>query len=143
MSIAVVRRKGTTAEHAAFTGLEGEITIDTTKKTVVVHDGITVGGIPLAKSSESLLKAEYDTDNDGKVDAAEVADNAIAVDGIVVDLADIEDGFILYYDAASGKVLSKQDSGGGGGLSDSGFGIVDVSGGHISVTFSDSGITPA
>ena len=41
-------RKGTTAQHASFTGQIGEISIDTTKKTVVVHDGSTVGGNALA-----------------------------------------------------------------------------------------------
>lgn len=52
MSIELKRRRGTTAEHATFTGAEGELTVDTTKKTVVVHDGITIGGHPLAKESE-------------------------------------------------------------------------------------------
>jgi hypothetical protein len=37
-------RRGTTAEHAAFTGAEGEITINTDKDIAVVHDGTTVGG---------------------------------------------------------------------------------------------------
>ncbi len=37
-------RRGTTAEHAAFTGAEGEITIDIDKDIAVVHDGTTVGG---------------------------------------------------------------------------------------------------
>jgi hypothetical protein len=31
--------------------LAGELTVDTTKNTVVVHDGVTAGGIPLAKES--------------------------------------------------------------------------------------------
>lgn len=44
-------RRGTTAEHSTFTGEEGELTVDTTKDTVVVHDGTTAGGIPLAKES--------------------------------------------------------------------------------------------
>jgi len=39
MSTAIQRRKGTTAEHSTFAGLNGELTVDTTKKTVVVHDG--------------------------------------------------------------------------------------------------------
>ena len=51
MSFAFQRRRGTTAEHASFTGLAGELTVDTTKNTVVVHDGVTAGGIPLAKES--------------------------------------------------------------------------------------------
>lgn len=49
----VQRRRGTTPEHAAFIGAEGEITVDTTKKTAVVHDGATAGGYPLLK--EALL----------------------------------------------------------------------------------------
>jgi hypothetical protein len=44
MSIAVQRRRGTTAENAAFTGLDGEITVDTDTNTLRVHDGSTAGG---------------------------------------------------------------------------------------------------
>ena len=53
-SFAIQYRRGTTAEHSTFTGLAGEITVDTTKETVVVHDGVTAGGYPLAKESENL-----------------------------------------------------------------------------------------
>ena len=52
MATAIQRRRGNTAQHASFTGLAGEITIDTEKNTVVVHDGTTAGGYPLAKASE-------------------------------------------------------------------------------------------
>ena len=51
MATAIQRRRGTTTQHSSFTGLVGEITIDTTKNTVVVHDGSTAGGHPLAKES--------------------------------------------------------------------------------------------
>jgi hypothetical protein len=44
-------RRGTTVQHSSFTGAEGEVTIDTTKDTLVVHDGVTAGGVPLAKES--------------------------------------------------------------------------------------------
>ena len=49
MATQVQRRRGTTTEHASFTGAEGELTVDTTKDTVVVHDGATAGGQPLAR----------------------------------------------------------------------------------------------
>ena len=52
MATAIQRRRGNTAQHASFTGLAGEITIDTQKNTVVVHDGTTAGGHALAKASE-------------------------------------------------------------------------------------------
>lgn len=51
MTTSVQRRRGSTVQHTAFTGLEGEITVDTTKDTAVVHDGVTLGGFPLAKES--------------------------------------------------------------------------------------------
>lgn len=44
-------RRGTTVQHSSFTGAVGEVTVDTTKDTVVVHDGSTAGGFPLAKES--------------------------------------------------------------------------------------------
>ena len=43
-------RKGTTTEHAQFTGANAEITVDTKKKTAVVHDGTDVGGFELQRS---------------------------------------------------------------------------------------------
>jgi len=52
MAKEVIRRNGTTAEHSAFTGAEAEITVDTDKNTVVVHDGATAGGYPLAKQAD-------------------------------------------------------------------------------------------
>jgi hypothetical protein len=52
MSTQIKTRRGTTAEHSTFTGSEAEITVDTTLDTIVVHDGVTAGGFPLAKASD-------------------------------------------------------------------------------------------
>lgn len=52
-AFALQLRRGTTSQHSTFTGLSGEITVDTDKKTIVVHDGSTAGGIPLAKASDA------------------------------------------------------------------------------------------
>lgn len=49
-------RRGTTAQNNAFTGAVGEITVDTDKDVVVVHDGSTAGGFPMAKASEVVGK---------------------------------------------------------------------------------------
>lgn len=49
MAFAFQRRRGTTAQHASFTGLNAELTVDTDKEVVVVHDGSTAGGFPLLK----------------------------------------------------------------------------------------------
>jgi|TARA_B100000073_G_scaffold82788_1_gene63434 hypothetical protein len=55
MTTQIQRRRGTTTEHASFTGAVGEITIDTTKDTVVVHDGSVAGGHPLAKEKDPVF----------------------------------------------------------------------------------------
>lgn len=41
-------RRGTQSENASFTGAQGEVTVDTTRSLLVVHDGTTVGGKALA-----------------------------------------------------------------------------------------------
>ena len=53
-------RRGTTSQHSSFTGAEGEVTVDTTKDTLVVHDGSTAGGVPLAKESANLSLIDED-----------------------------------------------------------------------------------
>ena len=53
MAKRVQRRRGTTVEHATFTGYDGETTVDSTKDTVVVHDGALAGGFPLAREDLS------------------------------------------------------------------------------------------
>lgn len=49
MATQVQFRRGTTAEHSGFTGAIGEVTVDTTKQTCVVHDSIQIGGYPLLR----------------------------------------------------------------------------------------------
>ena len=41
-------RRGTTSENLLFTGAQGEVTVDTDKHSLVVHDGVTAGGYPAA-----------------------------------------------------------------------------------------------
>ena len=41
-------RRRSTSQHSSFTGAEGEVTVDTDKDVLVVHDGSTAGGHPLA-----------------------------------------------------------------------------------------------
>ena len=53
MTTAVQRRRGTNTEHASFTGLEGEISVNTTNESVHVHDGSTAGGFELMRADGS------------------------------------------------------------------------------------------
>ena len=52
MSKRVQLRRGTATQHNTFTGADGEVTVDTTNKTLRVHDGITVGGTALARTNQ-------------------------------------------------------------------------------------------
>jgi len=60
MATAIQRRRGTTTQHASFTGLAGELTVDTDLNTLVVHDGSTAGGHRLAKYTEVVAAASGD-----------------------------------------------------------------------------------
>lgn len=56
MSIQIQRRGGTTQENQRFIGKSREITVDIGKNTLVVHDGQTQGGFPLAREDlENVL----------------------------------------------------------------------------------------
>ena len=46
-------RGGTTAEHATFAGTDREVTVDTDKNTLIVHDGSTLGGFELALATSA------------------------------------------------------------------------------------------
>ncbi len=110
MTTQIKRRRGTTTQHASFTGAEGELTIDTTKDTVVVHDGTTSGGHPLAKESAITGKVDKAGDTmtgDLALSGADVTfgDNDKAIFGAGSDLQIYHDGASsIIADAGSGNL---------------------------------------
>jgi hypothetical protein len=58
-------RRGNTAQTSVFTGAIGEVTVDTDRKTITVHDGSTVGGTYVATNIQ--LTSAF-----GKANAANV-----------------------------------------------------------------------
>jgi hypothetical protein len=66
-------RGGTTAETATFTGALREVTVDTDKDTLVVHDNALAGGYPLLRQDLSNLPA-------GTIDNADINASAAIVD---------------------------------------------------------------
>ena len=46
-------RRGSTSQHGSFTGAVGEVTVDTDKDTLLVHDGSTAGGKEIASLAGS------------------------------------------------------------------------------------------
>jgi len=69
-------RRGTTTQTNAFTGALAEVTVDTDKDTVVVHDGSTAGGHPLVKTSDL-----------GTAATTAASDYATAAQGALADTA--------------------------------------------------------
>ena len=82
-------RRGTTSQHGSFTGAEGEVTVDTDKETLVVHDGSTAGGHAVAAEdmanvssanivgrlgTGSIVKAKLEADI---IDGTKLADDAV------------------------------------------------------------------
>jgi hypothetical protein len=89
-------RRGTTTQHNTFTGAVGEVTVDTTKDTIVVHDGTTAGGFPLA--TEAYVTSQIQT-KDNSDEITEGSTN-------------------LYFTNARARgAISVTDSGGDGSLS--------------------------
>jgi len=61
MATQVQFRRGNTTQHSTFTGASGEVTVDIDKKVVVIHDGSTAGGSPVAK--ELIANLAFDKAN--------------------------------------------------------------------------------
>ncbi len=77
-------RGGTTTEHNSFTGAAREVTVDTTKKTLVVHDGSQAGGTPLMKESGATAASSVTIGTGGverlKLTSSEVVFNETSTD---------------------------------------------------------------
>ena len=63
MATQVQFRRGTTAEHSGFVGAEGEVTVDTSLKTVVIHDALTNGGFPVLRQDGTNSQFEKGSTN--------------------------------------------------------------------------------
>lgn len=137
-------RRGTTVQHSSFTGAVGEVTVDTTKDTVVVHDGTTAGGFPLAKESDISgfitlsdisggTGLDYNSstgvfDIDSTVATKTYVDTAVAGKDNTDEITEGTTNLYFTNTRARGAV-SVTDSGGDGSLSyNSGTGVITYTG---------------
>jgi hypothetical protein len=100
-------RRGSTTAHASFTGAEGEVTIDTTKDTAVVHDGAQAGGRPLAREdmsnvSSASIAGQLGTDS---IATTKIAAGALPTD-VTVASANIVDGTIVNADVNASAAIA-------------------------------------
>jgi hypothetical protein len=112
MSIQVQRRRGTATQHETFVGAPGELTVDTTNNRVVVHDGVTLGGTPMARfddvTDQNAIDVPFDPSNTSLTavnvqEAIEEVDQAlsgISIPGVISDLTDVDTS-----GATSGDIL--------------------------------------
>ena len=86
--------RGTTAQHATYTGPIGELTVDTDKKVVVVQDGATAGGIPMAREDRKVAGDNYIKVN-GAAEGTLAADLTLTMDmtKVAADLVSTGLGF--------------------------------------------------
>jgi hypothetical protein len=99
-------RRGTTLENNAYTGPEGEVTVDTEVKTLRVQDGVTVGGNALALSN--LNNVPEDTDFETRL--IQRVSEMIQNGGEVYPVGNIRASFVDLgsdYLPADGRTLSK------------------------------------
>lgn len=74
-------RKGTTAQNTAFTGAIGELTYDTQKKQLRVHDGSTVGGKVIDDPTRDVT-SQVSNATEALAGKAKIATTAIAQAGV-------------------------------------------------------------
>ena len=75
MSIQLQFRRGNTAQTAVFTGAVAELTVDSDKNTVILHDGVTAGGYALARESSLTANQAFAQQAYNKANAAYDAAN--------------------------------------------------------------------
>ena len=98
-------RRGTTTQHGSFTGAEGEVTVDTDKETLVVHDGSTAGGHPVAAEdmanvSSASIAGRLGNDS---IATSKIAAGALPSD-VTVASANIVDGTIVAGDIGADQI---------------------------------------
>ena len=72
-------RRGTTSQLANYIGSEGELTYNTTLKSLVLHDGVTLGGVKIPYLSNNLVPSTMlPTATELVIGASKIATTAIA-----------------------------------------------------------------
>ena len=128
MPTAIQRRRGTTSAHSTFTGAAGELTVDTDKNTVVVHDASQAGGFPLARATSSdalevgTIKITGGSPGAGKYLQSDADGDGswatISAGGDASGPASSTDNSVARFDSTTGKLL--QDTGSSFVISDAG-----------------------
>lgn len=135
MADQVQRRGGTATDSDAFTGADREVTVDTTNKTLRVHDGLTAGGIKILNelridpTSAAGLMTRGDIDNFMRLQA----DVTFNVPTDYPDLQSAVDDLIKFVPNGHTITINIED----GHNPTSGVSVQDGRYGHMVITTSD------
>jgi len=102
MATQVQFRRGTTTQNNAFTGANGEISVDTDVKTLRLHDGVTGGGASIMMNTTTAQTALNKTFSTGSVWTGNAV--ALAYGGTGSSLSAVQGA--VAYSGASGLGLS-------------------------------------
>lgn len=113
-------RRGNTAATSTFVGAEGEVTVNTTKDSLVVHDGVTAGGFEAARAdlnnvSNSTFASKALAANVG----GNISGNITGASTVATYVTIGSEGGILPYSRRlqAGNGITLSDGGAGGGVS--------------------------
>ena len=86
-------RRGTTSQHSSFTGAVGEVTIDTDKDEIRIHDGSTAGGIAIPGYTlrQDLLNGQ--SDGTGNIGTSDTGFNTIHAKSTSAQYADLAEKY--------------------------------------------------
>ena len=155
-------RRGTTSQHSSFTGAEGEVTVDTDKEVLVVHDGSTAGGHAMAAQdmdnvpAGSILGTQLE--NSGVTAGQYGSSSAIPIvtvdaQGLVtaasttaIDSTTIANGSSSVSVANNGAITSNANHDFSAGIDVTGdittTGDIDINSAHPRIDFNDTGANP-
>ena len=131
---AIQFRRGTTTEHSSFTGLLGEVTVDTTKKTIVVHDGSTAGGQPLALEGAAVSSTTGTFSSNVTVGGTLAVTSTTTMGGDLTMTGHILPSANITYDLGSATKMLKDVYIGPGSLYINGKKVIEDDSGSINIT---------
>ena len=131
---AIQFRRGTTTEHNSFTGLAGEVTVDTTKNTVVVHNGSTAGGYALALEGAAVSTSTGAFSSNVTVGGTLAVTSTTTMGGNLTMTGNILPSANITYDLGSATHMWKDVYIGPGSLYINGKKVIEDDSGSINIT---------
>lgn len=120
MATQIQFRRGTAVQHNSFTGANAEVTVNTTNKSVHVHDGSTAGGFELARADLSNASglslaglttvANLKVSNDLYVSGVSTFVGAVTFQGGTITLGDANTDNVIFTADVNSNIVPNTDA---------------------------------